>query len=284
MLMIPATDRATKYTYRFISHETAHQWWGNIVSWRSYRDQWLSEGFAEYSGTLYTALRQDPKAALNLINQMRNSLKQSPETLKGVSSGNLNDVGPIILGHRLSSSKTFGAYQTLIYNKGALVLRMLHFLLSDPASGNDKAFFAMMKDFVERHRNGSASTDDFRIVASEHFAGSPIGRRYQLKNLDWFFRQWVYQTGFPSYQLEYAFQNQPDGSVIVSGNVIQENVAENWFMPMPIVFGFGGDKFASGTVSALGPKTPFQIKLPMKPVKVELDPQHWVLSEKTSTK
>ncbi|HEV8593527.1 MAG TPA: M1 family aminopeptidase, partial [Pyrinomonadaceae bacterium] len=48
MLMIPDTDRANKYTYSFISHETAHQWWGNIVAWRSYRDQWLSEGFAEY--------------------------------------------------------------------------------------------------------------------------------------------------------------------------------------------------------------------------------------------
>ena len=40
-----------------MSHETAHQWWGNIVAWRSYRDQWLSEGFAEYSGVLYTAIR-----------------------------------------------------------------------------------------------------------------------------------------------------------------------------------------------------------------------------------
>ncbi|HQU85910.1 MAG TPA: M1 family aminopeptidase, partial [Pyrinomonadaceae bacterium] len=44
MVMIPGTDRANKYTYAFISHETAHQWWGNIVAWRSYRDQWLSEG------------------------------------------------------------------------------------------------------------------------------------------------------------------------------------------------------------------------------------------------
>ena len=39
----------------FISHEGAHQWWGNIVGWRSYRDQWMSEGFAEYSGILYTS-------------------------------------------------------------------------------------------------------------------------------------------------------------------------------------------------------------------------------------
>ena len=54
MLLMPKADMATKHTYRFIAHETAHQWWGNIVAWRSYRDQWLSEGFAEYSGILYT--------------------------------------------------------------------------------------------------------------------------------------------------------------------------------------------------------------------------------------
>src|SRR5205814_10098636 len=53
MLMIPGTDEATMYTYQFIAHETSHQWWGDSVLWRSYRDQWLSEGFAEYSGFLY---------------------------------------------------------------------------------------------------------------------------------------------------------------------------------------------------------------------------------------
>lgn len=39
LLMIPPTDQANKNTYVFIAHETAHQWWGDIVSWRSYRDQ-----------------------------------------------------------------------------------------------------------------------------------------------------------------------------------------------------------------------------------------------------
>jgi aminopeptidase N len=284
MLMIPDTDRANKYTYSFISHETAHQWWGNIVAWRSYRDQWLSEGFAEYSGVLYTQQRQNAKAANNLVDEMRASLKNPPMTLTGPGKGRLVDVGPLILGHRLSTSKTFGGYQTLVYNKGALVLRMLHFLMTDPNSGNGQAFFDMMKDFVERYRNKAASTDDFRMVANEHFARSPIGKKYKLNDLNWFFDQWVYQTSLPSYTLEYQIENQPDGSVIVSGNVLQEDAPENWFMPLPLAFGFGGDKNASGTIHAYGPKTPFKIKLPMKPTKVELDPNHWILSDKTTTK
>lgn len=284
MLMIPNTDRANKRTYSFISHETAHQWWGNIVAWRSYRDQWLSEGFAEYSGVLYTALRENAKEARSLVDEMRDSLRLPPRTMQGIGKGKLNDVGPIILGHRLNTGKTFGAYQTLIYNKGGLVLRMLHFLFTDPNTGDGTAFFTMMKDFVEQYRNGVASTDDFRRVANVHFINTPIAKKYNIKDLNWFFSQWVYQTELPSYKLEYAVENQPDGSIVVSGNVIQENAGENWFMPLPITFTFSDNNIARGTIAVLGNKTPFKLKLPSKPSKMELDPHQWVISEKTSTK
>jgi len=284
LLMIPNTDRATKYTYVFIAHETAHQWWGDIVSWRSYRDQWLSEGFAEYSGILYTEKREGKGARDELLSRLRESLKLSPGTETGIGKGRLVDVGPIILGHRLSTRKTLGAYQTLIYNKGALVLRMLHFLLTDPNTGNGQPFFEMMTDFVNRYHDKFASTDDFRKVAGEHFAKSPIGRKYNLDNLDWFFKEWVYRTELPSYQLEYRVENLPDGKFMLSGTVTQQNVPEDWFMPLPVLISFGGNQQASGTVHALGPKANFQIKLPAKPTKVELDPFHWVLAEKTSTR
>lgn len=284
MLMIPRTDSANKNTYAFVAHETGHQWWGNIVAWRSYRDQWLSEGFAEYSGVLYTGLRDSPKASVNLIENMRATLRQPPQTLSGQGKGKLNDVGPIILGHRLSTSKTFGGYQTLVYNKGALVLRMLHFLFTDPASGSGEPFFEMMRDFVERHRNGTASTDDFRAVANEHFIKTPIAKRYGVKDLNWFFQQWVYESNLPSYTMVHSVEMQPDGSAMLTGEIIQENVPDNFFMPLPVLIKFGGDKIATGTVAALGPKTPFKIKLPQKPQKVELDPNNWILSEKTSTK
>jgi len=284
MLAIPNADRTSKYTFRFLAHETAHQWWGNIVSWRSYRDQWLSEGFADYSGVLYAGLRMKPASARELLDEMRDSLKNPPRTRTGVGTGRLADVGPIILGHRLNTRETRGAYTTLIYNKGALVLRMLHFLLSDPATGNDKGFFEMMRDFVKRHYNDSATTDTFREVANEHFARSPIGRKYGLKDLNWFFNQWVYQAHHPSYRLEYQTEAQPDGSVMLKGTVFQDDVPEQWFMPLPLVMQFGKDQVAKGTVHALGPKTPVNVRLPARPSKVELDPDQWILSEKTTTR
>lgn len=283
MLMIPDADRSSKYTFAFLSHETAHQWWGNIVSWRSYRDQWLSEGFAEYSGLLYTSMRQNPAASNELLNSMRQSIKDPPITETGIGKGRLNDVGPLILGHRLTSRKTYGAYQSLIYNKGGMVLRMVHFLLTDPASGDDKPFYAMMKEFVEKHRNGMASSDDFRIVANKHFAQTPIAKKYGMTDMNWFFQQWVYQTDLPSYKLQHQIENNPDGSVNITGEIFQENVSLNFVMVLPLVFKFDGGKSASGTIAVQGAKSQFKIKLPSRPSKVELDPHKWILSEKTSS-
>jgi aminopeptidase N len=161
---------------------------------------------------------------------------------------------------------------------------MLHFLLTDPSTGNGDGFFDMMKDFVKRYQNTSASTDDFRRVANEHFAKSPIGRMYKLDNLDWFFREWVYNTELPSYQMEYQVQAQPDGKFLLTGTVKQENAGDKWLMILPVTFWFGEKQQAHGTVHAFGPIAEFQIKLPARPTKVELDPEHWVLSSKTSTK
>ena len=284
LLMIPNADHASKYTYQFIAHETAHQWWGNIVAWRSYRDQWLSEGFAEYSGILYTGLRANPGAKNDLLGRLRSSLKDPPMTTSGMGKGRLVDVGPIILGHRLSTSKTLGAYQTLIYNKGALVLRMLHYLLSNPTTGEGQPFFDMMTDFVERYRNKTASSDDFRQVANEHFVKSPIGQQYGFRNLDWLFSQEVYQTALPSYEMQYKMEDQPDGKVIISGTITQQNAPEDWIMVLPVRFSFGGKQQAGGTVLVQGPSSPFKIKLPMRPQKVELDPDHWIIADKVSTR
>ena len=285
MLMIPATDRASKFTYSFVAHETSHQWWGDIVAWRSYRDQWLSEGFAEYAGVLYTGLRDKHNSSTELIRDMRTSLKDPPQTATGLGKGRLVDVGPIILGHRLSTRETRGAYTTLIYNKGGLVLRMLHFLFTDPSTGRGDAFFDMMADFVKRHADGWASTENFMQVANEHFPRTPIAQKFGLKDLNWFFRQWVYQAYLPSYRLAYQLENQPDGSVLLRGTVFQDNVpeAERWFMPLPVRIQAAKDKFALGTVYALGPQAPFTVKLTFRPEQVELDPDMWVLSEKTST-
>ncbi|MGB7217198.1 MAG: M1 family aminopeptidase [Vicinamibacterales bacterium] len=292
MLLVPNVDSATKNTYRFLSHEASHQWWGNIVGWRSYRDQWLSEGFAVYSGILYTGQRDTPSAARDLITAARNTLKEAPRTFRGggtgtqtgVGAGSVTDIGPLVLGHRLATVESTNAYERLIYNKGALVLRMLHFLLSDLGAGDDLPFFKMMEDFVGRHRNGSATTESFVEVANEHFARSPIAQQFGMKGLDWFFNQWVRQTEVPTYHLDYTLEDQPGGAVSVKGTIVQEGAPEYWTMPVPVVFKFAGGKTEHATILARGPRQPVSLTLSARPQSVELDPDMWVLSEKTSAK
>jgi hypothetical protein len=284
LLLLPVEGYARIHEFALIAHEASHQWWGNIVGWRSYRDQWLSEGFAEYSGVLYTGFRMKGKSVRDLIKEMRDSLLSPPETDAGIAGGKLYEVGPLILGQRLSSRRSQGAYEALIYNKGALVLRMLHFLFTNPGTGDGQAFFDMMKDFVNRYRNFSASTEQFAQVAGEHFARSPIARKYGIKDLNWFFSQWVWQTALPTYRLEYSIVDQPGGKALLKGMVFQENAPDNWAMPLPVVLKFGENQFASGTILARGPQQPVSIELFNKPQSVELDPGLWVLSEKTSTR
>lgn len=284
LLLMPAASTGNRDTFKFIAHETAHQWWGHIVAWRSYRDQWLSEGFAEYSGILYTGIRDGDRSERELLELARLSLKNPPVTTRGIGSGRLADIGPLILGLRLDSSQTRGAYQTLVYNKGALVLRMLHFLFSDPTTGDDEAFFTMMGDFVERHRNGWATTESFAEVASAHFRNAPLARMTGITDLNWFFQEWVYDTPLPSYRMEYTLVDQPDGSVIARGRILQENAPEGFFMPLPVTITFDGDLVAHWPVFANGGEFPFEIPLPQRPRRLELDPDWWVLSEETSTR
>jgi hypothetical protein len=284
-LMIPATDSANRSTYQFIAHETSHQWWGDSVLWRSYRDQWLSEGFAEYSGLLYTQQRDKTSSEKALIEQARAVLRNPPTTLLGIGRGRLADVGPLVMGHRLSTRETGGAYTALIYSKGALVLRMLHFLFTDPQTGNGQPFFDMMSDFVRQHANGTASTDDFFAVVNAHVGQTALARRFGYKDLNWFHRQWVLQMYLPSYQLTYEVEDQADGSVLLKGTLEQEGVpdTERWFMPMPLSITLSNGTVGIVSIAVQGKESPVRVKLPGRPRKVELDPALWVLSEKTST-
>jgi len=160
---------------------------------------------------------------------------------------------------------------------------MLHFMFTDPSTGDGQRFYDMLKDFVDRYKNRAASTENFRAVVNEHFATTPIAKTYGLTDLNWFFNQWVFHTGLPTYKLEYKIVDGPDGSVLLTGNVVQEGVPQDWAMVLPITIKFPGNKVALTTVGVKGSKGAFRIKLPARPEKVELDPDHWILSEKTST-
>jgi hypothetical protein len=282
LLMLPSTGRDSRGDFAFIAHETSHQWWGHKVRWRSYRDEWLSEGFAEYSGVLYTGTRMKPKDELELLKQMRADLLLAPGTDTGLGAGKLYQIGPLVYGYRLESRLSQGAYTTLIYDKGALVLRMLHFLMTDPKTGNGNDFFDLMKEFTTKYQGRSASTSDFMQLAEAHFINSAIGKGFQMKDLNWFMHQWVYGTELPNYRLEYRMETQPDGGKLLTGTLFQDNVPKEWFMPLPLEVQMSNGQHGMAIIYANGPSTPVKMQLPPGVKKVALDPELFVLSGKTT--
>jgi hypothetical protein len=161
----------------FLAHELAHQYWGQAVGWKSYHEQWISEGFAQYFAVLYAERTSRPGEFRDLLSAMRRSAIDYSRR------------GPVFLGYRLGhiegDSRVFRA---LVYNKGALVLHMLRRLI-----GEDP-FFAGLRTFYREYRFRKAGTDDVRAVFE----------RVSGRSLAEFFDYWVYGSGIPRVTYRYA--------------------------------------------------------------------------------
>jgi hypothetical protein len=227
--------------YRVVNpHEVAHQWWGHMVGWKSYRDQWMTEGFAHLSASLYIELiEKNPREFIRFWERQRELL------LEANRYGNRPiDVGPLTMGYRLSNDVAgFDIYSRLIYPKGAYVLHMLRMLMHENRTG-DARFKAMMQDFVSTHANSAASTEDFKAVVEKHM--TPEMDLDANRRMDWFFNQYVYGTALPEYSVSHAFEPAGDG-ILMKLKVTQSGVDPNFRMLVPLYL-----ELADGRIARLG--------------------------------
>jgi Peptidase family M1 domain/Carboxypeptidase regulatory-like domain len=248
-------------------HEVAHQWWGHAVGWASYHDQWLSEGFAEFSAGLFLqqAMGKDwRKDYIEFWERLR--LRILEKNNFGVAP---TDAGPLWMGLRLISPRTESAYQNVTYPKGAYVLQMLRSIMYSPDDG-DKAFIAMMHDFVERHREQSASTESFKAIAEKHM--TKLMDLNKNGRLDWFFNEWVYGTQVPRYHFEYQAAPLDGGKVKLHMTITQSEVDDHFVMLVPVFADFGNGMIRIGQVGIAGNTTRnVDILLPGQPKKVALN-------------
>lgn len=237
---------ATNEFFRYVApHEIAHQWWGHMVGWKSYHDQWMSEGFAEFSASLFIQIAMhDEHKFLDFWNEQRDRITQSrPQThdLKPYT------VGPVTQGFRLSSGKTYAAYQFLVYPKGAYILHMIRQMMFDQSSGGDKRFMTMMQDFIRSHYNQDVSTEDLKQIV-EKYMTKPMDLDGNGK-MDWFFNEYVYGTEMPSYRLEYQLGN---GGTTISGRITQSGVSDNFKMLVPVYVDYGKGFVRMGSATVIG--------------------------------
>ena len=271
MLFGQINSKFTGFVQEVTPHEVSHQWWGHAVGWASYHDQWLSEGFAEFSAGLF--LQQGVagdwrKDYIDFWERLRHRLLEKNNY--GIAP---NDAGPLWMGTRLISPRTESAYQNVTYPKGAYVLEMLRsmmFSTQDPEKDKDKAFIAMMHDFVESHRDRPATTESFKAIAEKHM--TKLMDLQGNGRLNWFFDEWVYGTQIPRYHFEYQVAPADGGKVKLHMTVTQSEVDEHFVMLLPVFADFGKGMIRIGQVGIAGNTTrTADVLLPSQPQKVALN-------------
>jgi hypothetical protein len=273
MLLNRISGRLTEFIQEVTPHEVAHQWWGHIVGWASFHDQWLSEGFADFSAGLFLqATEKKPDKYLKFWNRHRETILE-----KNQWNRRANDAGPIWMGLRLNTFKNGGAYNRLVYPKGGYILHMLRSMMYDPKTG-DERFIAMMHDFVKTHFNQNASTEGFKRIVEKHMT-----KKMDLDEtgkMDWFFNEWVYGTEVPSYKFEYSVTGESDGKFLLTGVLTQSGVSENFKMLVPLYLDLDGNIVRLGQANVTGnTSTPeFKVRLPRKPRRVLINANHDVLA------
>ncbi len=159
----PYSGRNKLFDYILV-HESAHEWWGNAVSARTWGDFWIHEGFATYAEAVYLEELRGAAVAQKHMDSWKSGAGAKSRLFRGenVDSG--------------------AAYSNVIYAKGAWVLHTLRQYVDD-----DAAFKRAIRAFNMEHRYGNASTRELRQVVERE------------TKRDWqrFFDEWVYGAGFP---------------------------------------------------------------------------------------
>jgi aminopeptidase N len=252
MLFGQINTKFTGFVQEVTPHEVAHQWFGHGVSWASYHDQWLSEGFAEFAAGLFLQQAVGKKWEKDYIDFWeRQRVRILEKNNFGVSP---NDAGPLWLGLRLISPRSAQAYQGDTYSKGAYVLLMLRSLMyGDNGDNRDQAFIDMMHDFMTTYRDTPASTESFKAIAEKHMTKQmDIERNGRL---DWFFNEWVYGTQVPRYSFKYDFLPGDGGKIKVRAELTQSQVDSHFAMFVPIFADFGNGMVRLGQIGVAGNST-----------------------------
>ena len=249
-------------------HEVAHQWWGNVVGWSSYRDQWIDEGLANYVALLFADSQKIPEHKLRLwLDRYRKRLveKDSLETAPA-------EIGSMDLGFRLDSSHNPEGFDLLVYGKGSWFFHMLREMLREPSTKNpDARFISFLHTLQTKYAYRALSTDD--LQREIELVMTPAMAIEGRRSMDWFFADWVHGTGVPHYRIEYSTRRSEKGFA-VKGKLLQTGVAGSFVAPVPIYSSNGG---YLGRVIASGAETPFHFNSTRELGKLLIDPQMTLL-------
>ena len=264
-----------------LPHETAHQWWGDLVGWRTYRDQWIVEALANYCA-LMTLEKDRPGDVRAILEQYREEL-----AAKNKDGEALRDAGPVTLGLRLNSSHFPNGYEAISYGRGTWLFHMLRNMLLDaetnrdahsgrPAFDSEEPFVRSLRKVRERYSEKALSTRELFAVFEEDL---PKSLWYEgHKSLDWFVQSWVEGTALPRFNLQNVKYVRRANGTEVTGTLQQKDTPQDYVSAVPVYAVSGDQKVLLGTVLADGPETSFRLSAPAGMRRIVLDPYQTLLS------
>jgi Peptidase family M1 domain len=270
-------------------HETAHQWWGDLVLWKSYRDQWIAEGLANYASLLMLE-QENPVQFQQVLEKYRRDLLNSNK-----DGEPLRDAGPVTLGQRLQSSHFPRGYEEISYERGTWLFHMLRCMLRDSSGHNaegairrrndrlgaevnaEEPFFRALRKIRERYAGKTISTQELLQVIEEDLP-RPLWYEKRPK-LDWFLEGWINGTAIPRLQTRDIRLTEKNGVTTVTGMIVQKDAPEDLVTAVPVYAKTAlGTLIFLGEVLADGAETSFHFVAPSEVRTIVLDPRQTILA------
>jgi len=230
-----------------VVHELAHQWWGDMITCKSWHDIWLNEGFASYSEALYYESR--------FGREYYHDYMMSMEYLDDRSV------------YVYDTTRASDVFDIVVYDKGAWVLHMLRHVIGD------ETFFNFLHEYANsQYRHSSLTTQEFMS-----FINNLTGQ-----NLDEFFNDWVYGILYPVYgSAYYSIPDLSDGQYWIFYNILQTQTygPEVFDMPLDLRFYDGTNIMKDTTVLNNSNQQMYLFKVPSIPDSIVIDPDNWILNK-----
>ena len=240
-----------RVNYRLLAEDIAHQWWGASVSPSSRDDWWLNSGFARYSEARYIENAAGPAGLEEAVKDMSVGAL-AYDTVPLSSVGKMDMFSP--------------EFQSLVTDKGAMILHMLRWVIGD------QKFDKTMRDFATKYAGKSASLEDFRQVAEQNHGDQ----------LTWFFSQWLDSTGAPEFKTKYTVYRLGNNKGFrVVGEISQD--LDLFRMPVDLKIDTDG-KTESKRIEVVGTNSAFNVETYGKPRRIMVDPDDHVLKNSTDVK